>query len=112
MRQIKSDDARRSFRNLLDEVERDHAAAISILRYDRPVAVMVSDAQYRELIRIREVAELAYARATEAEGSFLAEALREGMADHHAETARQQADQDEATSAEVWGRTETKDQDR
>ena len=41
MREIQSDEARRTFRDLLDEVERDPAAAVRILRYERPVAVMV-----------------------------------------------------------------------
>src|ERR1022692_2706959 len=43
MRELRSDEARRGFRDLLDEVERDPAAAIRILRYERPVAVVVSD---------------------------------------------------------------------
>ena|ERR1022692_831124 len=42
MRELRSDEARRGFRDLLDEVERDPAAAIRILRYERPVAVVVS----------------------------------------------------------------------
>jgi antitoxin (DNA-binding transcriptional repressor) of toxin-antitoxin stability system len=42
MREVRSDEARRSFRELLDEVQGDTAAAIQVLRYDRPVAVIVS----------------------------------------------------------------------
>lgn len=49
MRQMKSDEARRAFRGLLDEVERDPEAAIEILRYDRPVAVVVSAAWYEQV---------------------------------------------------------------
>jgi hypothetical protein len=48
MKQLKSDEARRGFRDLLDEVERDPEAAIEILRYDRPVAVMVSPAWFQQ----------------------------------------------------------------
>jgi len=38
-RQIKSDEARRSFRNILNEVER--GGFVEILRYEEPTAVMV-----------------------------------------------------------------------
>lgn len=41
MRELKSDQARRDWRDLLDEMERDPAAAVTILRYDRPVAVLM-----------------------------------------------------------------------
>ena len=47
MRQLRSDEARRQFRDLLDEVQRDPAAAIQILRYDKPVAVVVSAEWYQ-----------------------------------------------------------------
>lgn len=46
MREIKADEARRKLRDLLDEVERSPDAAITIQRYDRPVAVLVSAAWY------------------------------------------------------------------
>ena len=46
MRQLRSDEARRQFRDLLDEVQRDPAAAIQVLRYDKPVAVVVSPEWY------------------------------------------------------------------
>ena len=49
MRDIKSDEARRTFRDLLDEVERDPEAAVRISRYDRPVAVVVSAAWYERV---------------------------------------------------------------
>jgi predicted RNA-binding Zn-ribbon protein involved in translation (DUF1610 family) len=50
MRELKSDKARREFRDLLDEVERSPAAAIRILRYERPVAVMVSATWYDAVV--------------------------------------------------------------
>jgi antitoxin (DNA-binding transcriptional repressor) of toxin-antitoxin stability system len=40
MRQVKSEEARRTFRDLLDEAER--GGVVQILRYDRPVAVLVA----------------------------------------------------------------------
>ena len=49
MRDIKSDEARRTFRDLLDEVERDPEAAVRISRYDRPVAVVVSAVWYERV---------------------------------------------------------------
>lgn len=52
MRELKSDEARRGFRDLLDEVERDPAAAIKILRYERPVAVVVSAEWYEQAQRL------------------------------------------------------------
>jgi prevent-host-death family protein len=54
MRELKSDAARRGFRDLLDEVERDPEAAIRISRYDRPVAVLVSAAWYERMTAERE----------------------------------------------------------
>ena len=38
-RQVKSDEARRTFRNVLNEVE--HGGFVEILRYEEPTAVMV-----------------------------------------------------------------------
>jgi hypothetical protein len=46
MKQLRSDEARRAFRDLLDDVQRDPDAAVQILRYDKPVAVMVSAEWY------------------------------------------------------------------
>jgi PHD/YefM family antitoxin component YafN of YafNO toxin-antitoxin module len=40
MREIHSDEARRRFRPLLDDVEH-HGERVKILRYDRPAAIMV-----------------------------------------------------------------------
>lgn len=50
MRDIKSDEARRTFRDILDEVQADPEAAVRISRYDRPVAVVVSAAWYERVI--------------------------------------------------------------
>ena len=50
MRDLKSDEARRDWRDILDEVERDPDAAIRISRYERPVAVVVSAAWYERVI--------------------------------------------------------------
>jgi hypothetical protein len=47
MKQVKSDEARRGFRDILDEMERDPESAVEIFRYDRPVAVVVSASWYR-----------------------------------------------------------------
>ena len=47
MRQLRSDEARQDWRDLLDEVQRDPDAAIEILRYNKPVAVVVSADWYR-----------------------------------------------------------------
>jgi len=46
MRQVKSEEARRNFRDLLDEAER--GGFIEVLRYDRPVAVLVPAGWYEE----------------------------------------------------------------
>lgn len=46
MRQIKSDEARRDWRDLLDEVQADPDAVVQILRYGKPVAVLVSARWY------------------------------------------------------------------
>lgn len=59
MKEIRSDEARRDWRDLLDEVQQDPRAATRILRYDKPVAVLVSDTWYQESVRIRTAAELA-----------------------------------------------------
>lgn len=48
MRDVRSDEARRQFRDLLDEVQGDAGAAIRILRYDTPVAVIVSQEWYEQ----------------------------------------------------------------
>jgi prevent-host-death family protein len=50
MRDIKSDEARRTFRDILDEVQADPYAVVRISRYDRPVAVVVSAAWYERVI--------------------------------------------------------------
>jgi prevent-host-death family protein len=46
-KQLRSDQARRNFRGLLDEVEH-HDVHITILRYDQPAAVLVSPQWYEE----------------------------------------------------------------
>jgi hypothetical protein len=46
MRQLRSDEARRDWRDLLDEVQHDASAAVEILRYDKPVAVVVNSDWY------------------------------------------------------------------
>ena len=46
MRQVRSEEARRTFRELLDEAER--GGGVQILRYDRPVAVLVSADGYEQ----------------------------------------------------------------
>jgi hypothetical protein len=53
MREVKSDEARRAFRDLLDEVQRDPAAAVHILRYDKPVAVVVSEEWFRQISELK-----------------------------------------------------------
>jgi PHD/YefM family antitoxin component YafN of YafNO toxin-antitoxin module len=50
VRDLKSDAARRGFRDLLDEIEHDPGAAVRILRYERPVAVLVSAGWYERAI--------------------------------------------------------------
>jgi prevent-host-death family protein len=45
MRRVKSEEARRNFRSLLDEAERGEP--IEVQRYDRPVAVLVPADWYR-----------------------------------------------------------------
>jgi PHD/YefM family antitoxin component YafN of YafNO toxin-antitoxin module len=42
MKQLGSDDARRDWRDLLDQVEHNPAEAVQILRWNKPVAVVVS----------------------------------------------------------------------
>jgi prevent-host-death family protein len=46
-KQVRSDEARRTFRSLLDEVEH-HDAHVTILRYDKPAAVLVSPEWYQQ----------------------------------------------------------------
>jgi len=46
-RWVRSDEARRRLRDLLDEVEHEDAH-VYVLRYDRPVAVIVSAEWYEE----------------------------------------------------------------
>ena len=53
MRELKSEEARRGFRAILDEMERDPAAAVKIHRYDRPVAVVVSADWYDAVTALR-----------------------------------------------------------
>jgi prevent-host-death family protein len=48
MRQLRSDEARRDWRDLLDEVQQE--PAVQILRYDKPVAVVMSADQYDRLM--------------------------------------------------------------
>jgi prevent-host-death family protein len=48
MRQVKSEEARRTFRGLLDEAER--GGVVQILRYDRPVAVLVPAEWYERAL--------------------------------------------------------------
>jgi len=55
MRQLRSDEARRDWRDLLDEVQHDPAAAIQVLRYDKPVAVVVSSEWYEKAKAALEV---------------------------------------------------------
>lgn len=57
MKQVKSDEARRGFRDILDEMERDPESAVEVLRYDRPVAVVVSASWYRRAAASLQVAE-------------------------------------------------------
>lgn len=47
MREVHSDEARRGLRPLLDEVEH-HGERVTILRWDRPVAVMVPPDWYEK----------------------------------------------------------------
>ena len=49
-RWVRSDEARTKLRDLLDEVDRD-GAHVYILRYDRPVAVMVPVEWYEGMKR-------------------------------------------------------------
>lgn len=50
MRDLKSDEARRDWRDILDEVQGDPEAAVRISRHGRPVAVVVSAAWYERVI--------------------------------------------------------------
>jgi prevent-host-death family protein len=50
MRDMGSDEARRDWRDILDEVQSDPEAAIRISRHGRPVAVVVSAAWYERVI--------------------------------------------------------------
>jgi prevent-host-death family protein len=52
-RRVRSDEARRTLRNLLDAVERD-GARITVCRYETPVAVLVPVAWYREALAALE----------------------------------------------------------
>ena len=45
MRQIRSEEARRGFRDLLDEVQQGEF--VEVLRYDKPVAVLVPASWFR-----------------------------------------------------------------
>lgn len=51
-KQVRSDEARRNLRNLLDEVEA-RSARIMILRYDKPAAVLVPVDWYEEAEALR-----------------------------------------------------------
>ena len=46
-KQVRSDEARRNLRDLLDEVEH-HDVHVTILRYDKPAAVLVSPDWYEQ----------------------------------------------------------------
>lgn len=46
-KQVRSDEARRNLRDLLDEVEH-HDVHVTILRYDKPAAVLVSLEWYEQ----------------------------------------------------------------
>ena len=46
-KQVRSDEARRNLRDLLDEVEHHHVH-VTILRYDKPAAVLVSPEWYEQ----------------------------------------------------------------
>ena len=46
MREVKSDEARRAFSALIDAIRLNPAEAVTIQRYDKPVAVIVSAAWY------------------------------------------------------------------
>lgn len=46
-KQVRSDEARRTLRDLLDEVEH-HDVHVTILRYDKPAAVLVSPDWYEQ----------------------------------------------------------------
>ena len=46
-KQVRSDEARRTLRDLLDEVEH-HDVHVTILRYDKPAAVLVSPEWYEQ----------------------------------------------------------------
>lgn len=50
MRDIKSDEARRDWRDILDEVQADPEAAVRVSRHGRPVAVVVSAVWYERVI--------------------------------------------------------------
>jgi prevent-host-death family protein len=50
MRDVKSDEARRDWRDILDEVQADPEAAVRVSRHGRPVAVVVSAAWYERVI--------------------------------------------------------------
>ena len=49
MKQIGSEDARRTFRDLLDDAQRGEA--VEILRYDKPVAVLVPADWYHAAVK-------------------------------------------------------------
>jgi hypothetical protein len=49
-KQVRSDEARRTFRDLLNEVEH-HDVHVTILRYDKPTAVLVSPDWYDTVTR-------------------------------------------------------------
>jgi prevent-host-death family protein len=55
-KQVRSDEARRNFRNLIDEVAHD-AAHITILRYDKPAAVLVPVDWHRDALAALEKSE-------------------------------------------------------
>jgi prevent-host-death family protein len=55
-KQVRSDDARRKLRDLLNEVEH-HDVHITILRYDKPAAVMVSPEWYEQAKALMAAAE-------------------------------------------------------
>ena len=62
MREVKSEEARRTFRDLLDEAER--GGVIGILRYDRPAAIMVPPDWYARDMALRK-AVLAFTHDTD-----------------------------------------------
>ena len=52
-KQVRSDEARRGLRDLIDEV--GHGAHITILRYDKPAAVLVSPEWYAQAQALSKV---------------------------------------------------------